>query len=182
MKLALTYALFMTLAGAALMLLLYFLGFQSDVEKFRAGQWIGGIGGVIISVIFLALAMREKRADFPAVEEWGYGNALGSGILTALFASLFGVVTAYFYFFVLNPEFSEINHQMQIKAMQAKGMSEADIAKIEPAMRMFSKPALLIVFQVIGSFFFSVIISLIVAIFFRKREQPGMDAPPPIKG
>ncbi|HEY1107319.1 MAG TPA: DUF4199 domain-containing protein [Opitutaceae bacterium] len=178
MKLAFTYALFMTLSGAALMLLLYFLGFQSSVEKFQAGQWIGGIGGVALSAVFLALAMREKRADFPAVEEWGYGNALGAGVLTGLFASLFGIVTAYFYFFVLNPEFSEINHQVQIRAMEAKGMSPADIAKIEPAMRMFSKPALLLVFQVIGGFFFSTIISLIVAIFFRKREQPPVVATP----
>lgn len=168
----------MTLSGAALMLLLYFLGFQSSVEKFQTGQWIGGISGVVISAVFLALAMREKRADFPAVEDWGYGNALGAGVLTGLAASVFGIATGYFYFFVLNPEFSEISYQAQIRAMEASGKPADYVARAEPAIRMMSKPAVLFVFQTIGGFFFSLIISLIVAIFFRKRELPAVAAPP----
>lgn len=178
MKNALTYGLFMALAGAALLLLMYFLGFHDTPEKMQSVQWVGMVGGVVLGVVFLSLAMRDKRADFPAAEDWGYGNALGAGVLTSLFASLFGIVTAYLYFGVLNPDFSEVTYQMQVKAMEAKGMSADAIAKAEPMMRKFMSPGVLVAFQAFFGFVWSVVLSLIIAIFFRKREQPALDAPP----
>lgn len=178
MKNALTYGLFTALTGTALLLLMYFLGFHDTPEKMKSVQWVGLAGSVVISAVFIALAMREKRADFPTVEDWGYGNALVAGVLTGLFASLFGLVSAYVYFFVINPDFSEVSYQVQVRAMEASGKTPDYVAKAEPALRMFSKPAVLVVFQGIFGFVISVIVALLVAIFFRKRDQPADDAPP----
>ena len=173
----------MAIAGAVLTLLLFFAGFHDSVEKMKAAQWIGSIGGLAIGVGCLTLAMREKRAQFPADKEWGYGSALGAGVLTGLFASLFGLVTAYAYFAIFNPGFSEVVFQAQVAAMEAKGMSSAQIEKIEPMLRQWMSPIAMVIMQGVMGVVWSTLIALIVAIFLRKRTPvPDVAEIPPVVG
>ena len=173
----------MAIAGAMLTLLLFFAGFHDSVENMKPAQWLGGVGGVAIGATCLALAMREKRAQFPADADWGYGSALGSGVLTAVFASLFGLVTGYVYFAILNPGFSDVLYQAQASAMEAKGVPASQIEKIEPLLRKWMSPIALTITQFVMGFVWSVVLSLITAIFFRKRP-PTADgtATPPMAG
>ena len=173
----------MAIAGAVLMLLLYFAGFHDSVEKMKPAQWIGGIGGIAIGVTCLTLAMQEKRAQFPAEEEWGYGSALGGGVLTGICASLFGLLTAYVYFAILNPGFCDVIFQAQVAAMEAKGLRPADIERIEPMLRKWMSPVAMTIMQFFTGLVFSTILSLIIAIFLRKRpEQPSETDLPPVVG
>jgi|TARA_Y100000385_G_C13034480_1_gene612363 hypothetical protein len=50
MKHAITYGFYMALAGAFLVLALYFGGLHDSAEKMNLGQTIGMIGGIAISV------------------------------------------------------------------------------------------------------------------------------------
>ncbi len=173
----------MAIAGAVFTLVLFFAGFHDSAEKMTAAQWIGIIGGVGIGATCLALAMREKRTQFPAEAEWGYGSALGVGVLSGLFASLFGLVTAYLYFVILNPGFSEVVFQAQLAAMEEKGVPAAQLEKMEPMLRMMSRPGTMVISQCIGGFISSVVLSLIIAIFFRKRPiVPSVIEVPPLVG
>ncbi len=180
MKTSLTYAAAMAIAGAVLTLLLFFAGFHDSVEKLKLAQWVGMGGGLAIGVVCLALAMRDRRAAYPADRDWGYGPALGTGVLTGLFASLFGLITAYVYFTILNPGFSEVVFQAQALAMEEKGMSAAQIEKIEPILRKWMSPVAMTILQGLSGFVWSTVLSLIVAIFLRRRIEigGGGEAPP----
>lgn len=180
MKTSLTYGAVMAIAGAVLTLLLFFAGFHDSGEKMKLAQWIGGLGGVAIGVTCLTLAIREKRALFPVDADWGYGAALGGGVLTGLWASLFGLVTAYVYFAILNPGFSDVIYQTQVTAMEARGMTAAQIERAEPMMRKWMSPIVMTIMQGFMGFIWSVLLSLLVAIFLRKRPATGAaDEVPP---
>ncbi len=177
MKIPLTYGAIMAIAGAVLTLGLYFAGFHDNVEKFGAGQTVGMLGGLAISVSCLALAMREKRASFPASSEWGYGSALGGGVLTGLVASLLGVVTAYLYFAVINPGFGDMVLQAEMAKLEAKGIPSSAIAQAEGMIKFMTRPGVMLTMQAIVGFISAVVLSLILAIFFRHRTAA---TPPPV--
>ncbi|HVS54362.1 MAG TPA: DUF4199 domain-containing protein [Opitutaceae bacterium] len=182
MKIPLTYGFIGALAGAALTLLLYFGGFHDSVEKFSAGQWIGGIGGLLILIVCLVLALREKRATAPASVEWGYGSALGAGLLTALTSTVLGAIANYIYFVYVNPHISDVILAAQQAKMEQLGLSAEKIAAQEEMMRKWMSPGISTFFQAAFAFFIATLVCLIVAIFFRERRENPLvaDAPPPL--
>ena len=182
MKIALKYGAFSALASAAFTLAMYFAGFHESAEKMKSSQLIGFLGGFGIAITLLALAMKEARANAPLDRDWGYGNAFGTGVLTAVFSSLFGAVFGYCYLAFINPAFSDVVMQGQIAAMEAKGMSAAQLEKAEPMMRKWMSPPVMTVIQVISGFIMSTCLSAIIAIFFRKRVEPAGLVPPPVAG
>ncbi len=161
----------MAIGGAVLTLLLYLAGFHDSVEKLSAAQWTGALGGLAIGLACLALAMREKRAQHPPEADWGYSSALGGGVLTALWGSVFGLGFAYAYFGLINPGFSDLIYQSQVAALEAKGLSAAQIEKIEPMMRKWMSPVAMTLMQGFMGFVWSLLLSLILAAFFRKRPE-----------
>lgn len=179
MKIALAYGFAMALGGALLALLLFFAGFHDAPEKLQAGQWIGTAASIAIGVGGLSLAMREKRAAFPADETWSYGNALGVGLLAGFFAALFGAVFGALYFHVVHPGMSDVILQAQLAAMEAKGLSPAQIERAEPMLRKWMSPAMLTVMQVFFGCVWNVVLALVVAIFFRRRASDDPAAVPP---
>jgi hypothetical protein len=182
MKLGLIYGAAMSIAGALFLLLLFFAGFHDSAEKMQSAQWLGLGGGVTISVICLALAMREKRAQFSPEEDWTYGSALGAGVLAGLFGSLFGMITSYCYFGIINPGFSDLVVQAQIAGMESYGMPAAQVEKSEPMLRKMASPVVMTLSNGFGGVVFSTLLSLVVAIFFRHRPVAvgGPEAPPPL--
>ncbi|HUR59749.1 MAG TPA: DUF4199 domain-containing protein [Opitutaceae bacterium] len=182
MKIALKYGAFMALAAAAFTLVMYFAGYHESMEKMKSAQAIGFVGGFGIAVTLLALAMKEARASAPIDNDWGYGNAFGTGALTAVFAALFGAVFGYCYFAFINPGFSEAVMQGQMAALEAKGMTAAQLERAEPMMRKWMSPPLMTCMQAVSAFIMSTILSAIVAIFFKKREESMGSAVPPVAG
>jgi hypothetical protein len=182
MKTPLIYGFAMALVSAVLTFVLFFAGFHSSAEKMQSAfaQTIGFVGPFIIGVTCLVLAMRERRANAPADAPWGYASALGTGVMTGLFASLIGIVFAYVYFAYINPQMSEVIYQVQAAKMEAKGMSADQIERAEPMMRKMMSPLMMTVFQTVVGFIWSVLLSLILAIFVRSRPTAsiGSDAPP----
>jgi len=180
MKTALTYGAAMAVASALLTLVLYLLGFHDSPEKLATGQWIGGILGAVIGGAALILAIREKRAAFPAEETWGYGNAVGCGLLTALCGSVFGALFGYVYFAFINPGMSEIIYQGQVAAMEARGMPAAQIERAEPMMRKWMSAPILTLMQFIFGTIWHIVLAVIVAAFLRRSPDRPADSPPPL--
>jgi len=172
MKTPLIYGFAMALAGALLTFVMFFAGFHSSAEKMQSalGRTIGTVGSLVIAIVCLLLAMRAKRAGTPPDAPWGYGSALGAGVLTGLFAALIGIVFAYVYFVFINPQMSEVVYQVQVAKMEAKGMSSDQIDRAEPMMRKMMSPVAMTIFQTIFGFLASVVLSLILAIFVRNRS------------
>lgn len=185
MKTPLLYGALMAIIGGLLTFGLFFAGYHDSAEKFETAGRIGMVVGLIASVTLMALAMRDRRAEFPGERPWGYGAALGTGVLTGMWAALFGAVVAYVYLALVNPQFSETAFQAQVAKMQAKGMSAAQIDAASGFMRKVMSPAVMTLFQTIYGFVASVVLALIIAIFFRKRATPvqeGELASPPTLG
>lgn len=179
MKIPLKYGVFMALAGAAFTLVMYFAGFHDSAEKMQSAPWIGFAAGMAIGVTFLALAMKEKRDTALFDAPWGYGSALGTGVLTGLVASLCGTVFAYCYFAFINPHMSDVILQGQIAAMEAKGMSSAQLERVEPMMRKWMSPPVMTIIQAISGFIMSTVLAAIVAVFFKQRVTRAGDLLPP---
>jgi hypothetical protein len=177
MKTYLTYGFIMTLASAFLGLGLYFGGFHADPAKLQLGQNIGIVLGIVIGIVCLLLGMREKRATTTAEKSWGYGSALGTGVMIALFGTLMGAVYNYAYFAYINPGFQEVVLDAQIMAMEEKGLSAAQIDSAIPMMEKFMSPAVMTAFGAIMGFFWLLVLSLILAAFVKNRP---VVAPPAV--
>lgn len=179
MKTSVTYGFIMALCGAFVGLALFFSGYHADPDKLKLAQNIGLFTGIIISVACILIGMREKRADTPAAKPWGYGSALGTGVMIGLFGALFGAVYNYAYFAYINPNFNEVVLQAQLAALEAKNVSSAQIERAEPLIRKWLNPAIMTVTGAVMVFIWNLVISLIVAAFVKNRPVPIQAEPTP---
>jgi hypothetical protein len=180
MKTPLIYGAAMAIAGALLTFILFFAGFHDSAEKMGSGvaQTLGIVGPLLIAIVCLALAMRDKRANTSTDSPWGYGSALGTGVLTGLFSTLLGAIFAYIYLAFLNPEMPNVMYEMQIAKMEEKGTPPEQIEAAEGMMRTMLSPGVMTLFQSIVGFLWTVILSLIIAIFYKSRPATLQSEPP----
>lgn len=171
MKISLTYGFGMAMAGALLVMALFFLGFHSDAEKLSSAQTIGTVVGLAISIVCMVMGIREKRALTPADQNWGYGSAFGTSFMIGLFGTLFGVVFGYLYFAYINPSFSDLVLHAQLDKLEASGKSLAEIDQIEPIMKKWINPTAMSITQFFSGLIGNTILALIVSIFLRKRPE-----------
>jgi hypothetical protein len=122
--------------------------------------------------------MRDKRANTPPDLPWGYGSALGTGVLTGLFSALFGAIFAYIYFSFLNPEVTNFMYEMEIAKLEARGAPPEQIDAAEGMMRFMFSPAMATLIQGIVGFIATVVLSLIIAIFYKRRAAEIQGVPP----
>lgn len=165
----------MAIVGALLTYGFYFAGFHETAEKTQLSQWISMGVGLVVSIACYALAMRDRRDEFPVDKNWGYGSAVAAGVMTSLWAALLGGIAGYVYLAIINPQFSELAYQMQVAKMEKANIPSAQIEASAGMMRKFFAPGVMTGMQVFWGFISGVIISLIIAIFFRNRNLP--DAP-----
>lgn len=99
---------------------------------------------------------------------------------------MLGAIVSFVYFALVNPQFSDVLYQMQVTKMEEKGLSSTQIEQAEKIMRIFLSPIVLAISGIIQSMIGGVILSLIIAIFFRNPPVPelpnvetGAAVPPP---
>jgi hypothetical protein len=177
MKTYLTYGSALAGSGFVLSLVLYILGFHSDPAKLSIANWIQGCGGLGISITCIVLGIKARRAQVPATEEFGYGSALGAGVLVALFASSLGLVTTYLYAGVINPHLSDVIIQAQADQLEAKGLSADKIEQIQKMSAPFMKLPMQMTVGFLGGLVFGTIISLVGAAFLKR---PASDEVQPV--
>ena len=102
--------------------------------------------------------------------------------MTGLCAAVVCAILAYVYYGIINPQFSDTVYQAQLLKLQQRGLNETQIEAASGMMRRFVGPVALTVFRALGTFVWSAIIALFVAIFFRKRTTPEVvtEVPPAI--
>jgi hypothetical protein len=168
MKTYLSYGFYMSLANALLVFALYFLGFHSDAAKLSSAQTTQTVAGIAIAVTFIVLGTRERRAGVPATEGFGYGRALGAGVMIGVFAAVFGAVFTYLYSAVINPNFIEVTLQAQTDKLELQGLSSDKIEQINTMTRGMMKPPIQAAFGLVFGAIFSTLISLVTAAFLKR--------------
>jgi hypothetical protein len=175
------YGIVMAVASAFLTLVLYFLGLHSDAAKMTQAQWVGGLGAFVINVVCVVLGIRAQRAETPAGKNFGYGRALGVGVLISVVAGLIGIGTSWFYFGTINPGFRDLLVQAQLDKMAAAGLSSDQLDRAEKGIRFFMQPVIMGVVTFINAVVWGTLISLVAAGFLKRR--PGgapLAEPPPV--
>lgn len=178
MKTYLTYGAGMAIAGTLLTLVFFLLGYHSDVAKMQSTQSIGTALSVAIWIAGIVLGIRARRAETPPTEEFGYGRALGAGVMISLFAALIGVATSYLYFGIINPAFSDVIAELQIAEMERKNVPPEAQEAAQKFMSFFRRPAVMAFSSFFTVMIAGVIVSLIAAAFLRRRA--AAELPPPV--
>jgi hypothetical protein len=177
MKTCALYGVAIALADALLTLALFFLGLHSDPEKLPAARWIGGLGALAIGIIFTVLGVKARRSEVPETGGFGYGSALGAGVVVSLVACFLSALFNYAYAAFINPGFSEIIIQDRLDKMAAQGMGAARMERAEQFLRFMMSPGVFAVYTMVVGFILAFILSLVIAAFLQRGEP----AEPPVQ-
>jgi len=177
MKTYVTYGFFLALALMLLNLVLYFLGYHSDADKFATADTISKIGFWLFAFVCIILGTMARRSEVPATENFGYGQALLAGFLISVFAGLFAIVTNYLYLQVINPGFIDVMMQAVTAKAEAKGASSAQIEQMEKGMRFMMKPIFSAIFVFLIISICGTLVSLITSIFIRRPAVEELTPP-----
>ena len=182
MKTALLYGVGISVAGAIVILVEFFLGLHNDPAKFQAGQWIGTIVGPLITIVGLVFGIRAVREGTPD-RSLSYGRGVGTGTLIGLFSGLCGAVFFFIYGNFINPEYHELLFQYtrdkQEAAMRARGMNTAALDQMEGMMRFLTGVTWMSLMAIVGSVVICLVVALIASAFLKRA--PAAAAPPPIR-
>ena len=176
MKTYLIYGLGAAFASLLLAVLLFFLGFHSAPEKLSLAQTIGTVGGLAISIVFITLGTKARRAEVPPTEPFGYGRAFGAGFMIALFAALFGAVGHWIYMSLINPGFTDVLLQAQVASWEEMGMNSAQIENAEAFTRKFMHPAVQAGMAFVFGTIFGTVVALVTSAFLKRSEVPPIPA------
>ncbi len=146
------------------------IGFVFKLDPTQgAYKWIGMVAGVVVAVGGLILAMQDYKKNNNGF--MSYGQGLGIGALIGGVSGLIGGLFNYFYQTFIDSSFTEKIKEMQIAAMEERGMSSDEIDKAMEIASMFSNPSMTIVFSILGSILIYFLVSLVVAAV-QKNEKP----------
>jgi hypothetical protein len=168
MKTCALYGFISALAGAFLTLIMFFLGWHSDASKLGLASGVGSVGGLAIYATCIALGVKGRRDETPAVEGFGYGRALGAGLGVASISTLLSTIFSFCYNTFINPAFTDLLLQDRIDKIESS-MSGDKLEKTEQFTRMMFHPLPLAIYFVIIGMVLGLVISLIVAAVL-KRE------------
>ncbi len=123
---------------------------------------------LIIGGIYLAIKSFRDQSEQKAIT---YGKALGVGVLTVLFSSVFVALYTYALYQFIDPSLIQKMLDMSREQLTTNGMSDD---QVEAAINMSSKimtPGLISIMVIPMSVFMGTIFSLVIAAFLKKEPS-----------
>jgi hypothetical protein len=157
-----TYGIYLGVAVILLSVVYYVTGNTFS----NSSQWVS-YAIMIAGVVVAQLAYRKSLGG-----TMNYGQALGVGVLTVLFASVLSSIYTYLLYTVIDPSLQEqlrLFTEEQIVKQGNVPEAQMDMA-IEMASR-FQKPWIMALLGILGGTFAGLIISLITSIFTKKNPS-----------
>ncbi len=161
-KSSLTYGIYLGIVLILISVVYYVTGNMFN----QSSQWIGYV--VMIAGIVLAqLAYRRSLGGTMM-----YGQALGMGVLTMLFASVLSGIYTYLLYAVIDPSLQEKMRIFTEEQIVKQGRVPEDQidAAVNMAARMQS-PVMMLIIAIVGGTLIGLIISLITSIFTQKKPS-----------
>lgn len=159
---SLTYGIYLGVAVILLSVVYYVTGNTFS----NSSQWVS-YAVMIAGVAVAQLAYRKSLGGI-----MNYGQALGVGVLTVLFASVLSSIYTFLLYTVIDPSLQEqlrLFTEEQIVKQGNVSEAQMDMA-IEMASR-FQKPWIMALSGILGGTFAGLIISLITSIFTKKNPS-----------
>jgi len=132
----------------------------------KSSQWVG-YAVMIAGVILAQISYRKTLGGFMT-----YGQALGMGVLTMLFASVLSGIYNYLMFKVIDPSLIEQMRIFTEEQIVKQGRVPED--QIDAAVKMatkFQTPLMMLLMGIFGGTLIGLIISLITSIFTQKKPS-----------
>jgi hypothetical protein len=171
---ALTYGLY----GALVLIVIGLIGQLTGLVD--PSQPNGGSGSMIINILNAvvtagALVMAVKKHRDEDLEGYiAFGKAFGLGMLTVVVIAVISAVWTFVYISFIDPEMIDVMKEAARGQMESQGMSGEQLEQAMAMNAKFMNPAMITVFALLGSMFFGLIISLVVAAVMKKQPSQGM--------
>ncbi|HDR51713.1 MAG TPA: DUF4199 domain-containing protein [Mariniphaga anaerophila] len=161
-KSSVSYGLYLGIA-----LILVSVAYYATGNTFsKSAQWVT-YGVMIAGVIIAQLSYRKALGD-----EMNYGQALGLGVLTMVFASILTGFFTYLLYAVIDPSLQEqMRLQMEEQLVRQGNVPEEQIDMAVEMASKFQKPAIMFIMNIFGGAFIGLVISLITSIFTKKAPK-----------
>ncbi|MFO8129692.1 MAG: DUF4199 domain-containing protein [Bacteroidales bacterium] len=165
-KIALNYGLIFGIIVVVYSLVIYILGVDMKTQK-----WLG-YGNFVILIIGMILGVKAYRDKYLG-GYISYGKSFTTVFLIGLFAMVIVSIYNYVYMTVINPGFmEEILRTTEETILESNpNMTDAQIDQALEMTQRFSKPWLSAIWSFVGGTLITLIISLILAAFFVKKDK-----------
>jgi len=158
---AMSYGLYMGLALILNSVIFYVMG--SPFSSYNSYiTWVILIAGILLSM----RAYRDNNAEAGVT----YGRALGLGTLQSLFASIIMAFYSFILFKLVDKTLMDKFFAFTEEQYLHSGMSENQVETMMPMIKKMMTPLTLSLSQILGITFMGLVISLILAIFFKKEQ------------
>jgi hypothetical protein len=167
------YGLVLALANIVLLLVSYFLGFQTD--RIAQEPWFSLVG-LVVMIVILWLGIRATRQE---AEDGSlpYGRGVGSGTLISLYAGLIGMVYTFIHFTFINPSYVDYRIDVARQKWIQLGLKDAQMEAGEKVLRFVYAPVPFSILGLLITVILGVVIALVVAAFL-KRAPAATPLPP----
>jgi len=145
-------------------LILYVVGINPVEKK------IWGLPSILILIAGIVYGTLKYRNDTLG-GSISYGQALGTGVLIALFAGVLNSIYSYVFMTIIDPAFIDQIKMIAEEGMIEKGMSDDQIERTMEVAGWAYSPWYLTVMGVVGNVFYGFIISLISSAFIKKEKS-----------
>jgi len=105
-----------------------------------------------------------------------YGQALGAGVLTLLFASVLSSIYTYLLYTVIDPSLMEQMRIFTEETLVQRGIPEEQMQMSLDIALKFQTPVMMVVMGIFGGAFIGLIISLITSIVIKKNPSDEVPA------
>jgi predicted DNA repair protein MutK len=135
----------------------------------KIAQWLGYV--VMIAGIVMAQIGYKKALGGTMT----YGQALGVGILTMVFASVLSSIYTFLLYQVIDPSMQEQLRLFTEEQIMKKGtVSEEQMEMAVNMATKFQTPTMMLVMGIFGGAFIGTIVSLITSIFTQKKPTEDL--------
>lgn len=135
----------------------------------KSAQWVS-YAVMLVGIVLAQLGYRKSLGGFMT-----YGQGLGIGVLTMLFASLLSGIYTILLYEVIDPSLKEQLRLFTEEQMLKRGLPEEQLnAAVDVATKMQS-PVMMFVMSLFGGTLVGLIMSLITSIFIKKNPTEDIE-------
>ena len=166
MKSSLTYGIYLGIVSILLSVVLYVMGYTFE-------KWVQYTSYPIIlgGILWAQIAFKKALGG-----EMTYGQALGVGTMTVVFAGVLSGIYAYLLYAVIDPPLLDQLRLVTEQQMLERGVPDEQLDAMVAMASKFQKPPIMAIMAIVVSGFLGFVISLITSIFTKKNPSDEVPA------